>query len=541
MKVRRRDEQRSGVALPLVVVSLVALLTCTALAVDVGMVAVAKTQCQAAADSAALAGARTLNGARISRTSTVGTGDNNYAAAAPAIVATATANRVLGQTVSSADVTAIVGKYYYQSSQAKFVAYPVDPGSVNDNQANWSLANATVRHSGPASFGASLGLGGFSTQASATAVHRPRDVSLVLDFSGSMRFGSLLGTPYSGPRGSNNPDPNYPKFGHYSDTSAADLRQNVSSQTISGNSYEATNTTASNALNSNRLPIADDFYATTGNSPVRAFTSAGAGDSEGFVSGDRPLLKNLNGYLGGGTYAKTLREAVSNPYYNDDTSVGFFENGYSGYYGYDFMYWLSGDPPFQGFTRGPSHWGKTFFIWPPDSRGATSTSTSNQHDNGAKDWRQRFFLKTNGSTPVDDNNLLWQSDGDWRPPNESGTDRYKINYRAVLHWIKNVGPNPFPTKLQAGRILYYSKIPDPNDTNLNTRFWNQFPLSDPDERFWKDYIDYVLGHSQYGTSNWLTESSSQPNLPQLRPLRRDLQLGVREGLRQAVRPLHGPG
>ena len=33
-------------------------------------------------------------------------------------------------------------------------------------------------------------------QATATAAYRPRDICVILDYSGSMRFSSLLGTPY---------------------------------------------------------------------------------------------------------------------------------------------------------------------------------------------------------------------------------------------------------------------------------------------------------------------------------------------------------
>jgi uncharacterized membrane protein len=54
--------RRAGAVLPLVTVCLVALLGFVALAIDVGLMAVARTQAQSAADVAALAGARTLDG-----------------------------------------------------------------------------------------------------------------------------------------------------------------------------------------------------------------------------------------------------------------------------------------------------------------------------------------------------------------------------------------------------------------------------------------------------------------------------------------------
>jgi uncharacterized membrane protein len=53
---------RSGTILPLVVISLVGMCGFVALAIDIGLIAVAKTQCQNAADAASMAGARSLNG-----------------------------------------------------------------------------------------------------------------------------------------------------------------------------------------------------------------------------------------------------------------------------------------------------------------------------------------------------------------------------------------------------------------------------------------------------------------------------------------------
>src|SRR2546423_4218546 len=57
-----KNSRRDGAVLPLVTVCLVALMAFVALAIDVGMMAVARTKAQSAADIAALAGARTLNG-----------------------------------------------------------------------------------------------------------------------------------------------------------------------------------------------------------------------------------------------------------------------------------------------------------------------------------------------------------------------------------------------------------------------------------------------------------------------------------------------
>jgi len=79
---KNRSKRRDGVVLVLIVLILVTMMTFVALAIDLGMLAVARTQCQDAADSAAMAGARALNGNS--------SNNNNYAAATPAALAATT-------------------------------------------------------------------------------------------------------------------------------------------------------------------------------------------------------------------------------------------------------------------------------------------------------------------------------------------------------------------------------------------------------------------------------------------------------------------
>ena len=55
-------QRRRGTIVPLLAFGMIALLGMVALAIDIGMIAVARTQAQDAADIAALTGARTLNG-----------------------------------------------------------------------------------------------------------------------------------------------------------------------------------------------------------------------------------------------------------------------------------------------------------------------------------------------------------------------------------------------------------------------------------------------------------------------------------------------
>ena len=144
------------------------------------------------------------------------------------------------------------------------------------------------------------------------------------------------------------------------------------------------------------------------------------------------------------TYAATVNEWKA---YADIKNSTFETNATTGGYGSGFV----------GYTQGPGYWGKTFFIWPPDPRAATSTDMSvaaNQANNGAKDWRQRFFIKvksTGAMTPCDINTLLWNSDGTIRAPHTdvtvtevdsstkkstSVTYKYRINYAAIFSWLR---------------------------------------------------------------------------------------------------------
>lgn len=499
---------RRGTMVPMLALGMVGLLAVTALAIDLGIVSMARTQAQVAADTAALAGARALNGERggdAGSGSPITMADNNYAAAAPTARAAASTNQILGETINPDDVNVVVGKYYYDSAQSRFVSYPSEPGSINDSRYNWSLVRATVATQGDVSFASAFGHSPYNVSARATAVHRPRDIAIVLDFSGSMRLGSLLGIPISTNvnHSSNNPDPNYPRFGHYSTLPDSTMRQTQSHQMIDGNTYQASNFTAPHALNNFRNPLVEDFYQLDGGAMTPAFTSAGAGDGQGFVAGDRPLNGNFNA---SSTHARNVnvllnRSATATTTRHPPTigASGFETNGYD-------LPSLNTGQPFRGYTQGPGYWGKTFFIWPPDPRGPTNTTTAAQHDNGAKDWRKRFFLATNGTTPVGDNTMLWDSTTrDWYSPRTAGTDRYRINYRAILKWIQEA-PNPFPPQLRAGRICYYDAFPNHADVTLNTRFWNFNPANPSglnlNERFWKDYIDYVLGTSQQNSNTW---------------------------------------
>src|SRR5919109_2069417 len=97
MRIESKNSRRVGAVLPLVTVCLIGLLGFVALAIDIGMMAVARSQAQSAADIAALAGARTLNGQP---------GNNRPNAELEAREA-ATANYVLGAPITEGQVTLV--------------------------------------------------------------------------------------------------------------------------------------------------------------------------------------------------------------------------------------------------------------------------------------------------------------------------------------------------------------------------------------------------------------------------------------------------
>jgi Flp pilus assembly protein TadG len=169
---------------------------------------------------------------------------------------------------------------------------------------------------------------------------------------------------------------------------------------------------------------------------------------------------------------------------------------------------------FQGYSMGPAYYGKTFFQWPPDPRfdananvTLPATTVSGAFDTSGRamcDWRRRFFYlagtpeataattATGRFDPQGDNdataggtqsiNQALLNNGTGRTLNVN-TGRYRVNYRAVLAWLKN-GPQTLPPNLRAGRMLYYTSIPDDCDD-----------LSNLDKRFWRNYIDFVLGYN----------------------------------------------
>jgi hypothetical protein len=521
----RRNSVRRGAVLPLVAVCTIALMGMLALAIDIGMVAIARSQAQNAADSAAMAGARTITG---------NTGQNYNQIAVNAITA-ATDNVIFNtpvvgdptqisnpstDTFTSGQVTVVCGgySYVYNDSSSSGEGFKLTMPGVPSGDP-YSAVQVTVNTSSPTSFGRVFGLNSFNVTATSAAVDRPRDIIIIMDLSGSMRFESLPGVyvdsagtawpnyPSFGRNTSLNADPIFPQWGHYSDTTTAALQ---GSSTVYPTSTGVTVDPSNISAGSNSGPAIIPNFMSSGS--TAAFSAAGSSITNSSPGGDDSPKYN-------GAYVPTVN-AYQNNTNSQSTMLTFSRTPNSvpsatGYAG-------------NKYTQGPGYWGKTFFMWPPDPRGtdADATDTANHADNGAYDWRQRFFFKINTASNtlgwLDHNNILFNPNGRPMTGNNSVTPilktpqttttvtenganvtyRYAINYLAILKWIKDQSPSVFPSQMTTGRIQYYSALPDTTDSTLNNRFWTQYPLTDKNERFWKDYVDFVLGLRGTGANTY---------------------------------------
>jgi Flp pilus assembly protein TadG len=411
-----------------------------ALSVDLGLIATAKNQCQNAADVAAVAAARTLNGAA----------GSNLTQATNAAVAAAGANQILGQNVPPGDVSVRHGAYHYDQGSQTF--YPQFPPVAPDN---YNLSEVTITHTVPTSFASVLGITSTTVTAMSTAAHRPRDVAIVIDFSGSMNnesdvwncesyLGSLINTP-------NNTDPVFPAFGPYDPAFSASATLQCTSSNPMVGLCNITHAVAG-------VPALVDwlFQNPRGSAAVGAFSPALASVTNTVVPGDQYLpVKN-----------------TSTPAVNWQQITGSSATKFTGYAPHQ-------GGIFNGYTQGPGYWGKTFFLWPPDPNATAGVPN---------DWRKKFFKLTSGA-PCNNNTKLWNGSGAWNDP----SGNYIINYAAILDWIKNSGANPFPPELRAGYILYYDQIPADVPGSAYDHTQPNSNIADPNQRFWKEYIDFTLG------------------------------------------------
>lgn len=226
---------RSGSVLPILMICLVGLMSFVALAVDLGMVAVSKTQCQNAADIAALVGCRNLDNKQPDNAAY----DNNRTAALASARAAVAASPLMQGLVPTTGTNPAVkaGVYAYNTATQKFeVSYPTSPGAGR----SWTALEVTLTANQPTYFMKLWGVQGMPTGARAVAVHRPRDIAFALDMTGSMAFSSTFNINSQ----SLNPDPLAPNFGHYALVQnriiATANQTNASGEAISRNNYTIT-------------------------------------------------------------------------------------------------------------------------------------------------------------------------------------------------------------------------------------------------------------------------------------------------------------
>jgi Flp pilus assembly protein TadG len=501
-----RRPARRGTILAYLAITLVVLIAFCALAIDLGMLMIARTQVQNAADAAAFAGARTLSGGTTANLLQATTNGQTVAHA----------NHILGSAIPTATVTMTHGAYHYDyTSQTFYPTFPpVSPDNYNLSQASISLSNNTV-------FGKALGISSFNVAATSIAAHRPRDTTIVLDFSGSMNNESDLwnceGYQGSDENTTNNTDPTYPQWGYYSTTFSPNcaLLCKTTSDLV-GFSNVAVQIGGCGAM------VNDYYQNARGSAASQAFAAAtswpaitaAAAPLQGLPavtvasqtltstqpSGDAAqtnfgqVIASAKSARTAGATAMTVSDLIPS------TGSGTTASPYDGRK-------LWGTSRF-GYTVGPNYWGMTFFQWPPDPN---------------NDWRQLYFLDqngnafstavSNGSNPTD-NTAIYSSSGVPNSPNANFT----INYKAILAWInancvqQTAGDGrPFPTTLRSSNQVFYTSIPTDIPasgytwTNANSLITSS---SDPSQRFWKEYIDFVLGVWHDPNGNIQTPGSS---------------------------------
>lgn len=371
MMVRRqKNVRRVGAIVPLMALVITALLGMTALAVDLGMIAIARNQCQNAADAAAMAAARSLNGNTAS--------SNNSGPAQTAGTAVGNLNKVLGQAPASVNVT--IGDYYYDTASQAFKISPSSLGVAGDN---YTLAQATVTYQPKAFFSVIWGLSSFNTTATATAAHRPRDVAIIQDFSTSMRFQSYMGMNNNNGSWTNassgaprqvsmNQDTNVPAFGHYSAAPSGFLKyvQNIGVSTgeTAGNCNFTIATGDGPEIVSDYSGSATAFGTSPQAWPVGTWPAPSTLGAT--PNGDVPQRINRN--TTGAAYAKTVSDITGS---STNFDWQWELDGYAAYRNgavnpalNNQTDYSNGSVQFFGYTQGPGYWGKTFFLWPPDPR-----------------------------------------------------------------------------------------------------------------------------------------------------------------------------
>ena len=459
----------------------------------------------------------------------------------------ATSNSVLNNVITSAQVTSVqAGMYVYNSTAMTFEGVLNQPPGANQN---YGLMQVSIMTQQPTYFGNIMGIASMNVGATATAVHRPRDIAIVLDFSGSMGYATQFKYPAFGTvTGLLNPDPAFPQFGPWSIFAGPGMvldpnnpgsppsnyatyvpptplqrvftltdnsgeyygPNNISTDTSDGPAVVNNFLLSDNATNAftsawTTFPSMPNVNQGTSNYPTTIITPTPASfvnqNAAGFVGDPFPLRSGVT--VSGTTaptpnqYAQVVADylGIARSSVTDTTRNATFET-----YGYDWNFATNSLKPasqqFQGFTVGPGYYGKTFYMWPPDRALPLETSVAPAMlpaigGCASSPCRQDRL-------PIRDNTLYWGINGRWLAQSLGSSPTYMVNYNAVLAWLTS-GPITLPASLRSGRVVYYNSIPTSLPVDPKTGLL--LSSATPDQQFWRDYIDYVLGTGQYVSSN----------------------------------------
>lgn len=179
---RRRAPRRRGAILVLIAVLMPAIVLMAALAVDVAWMQLVRTELRTATDSASRAGAKTLSLLQ------------DTGAARAAALDAASRNRVAGRGLGLDPADVVFGESIQSGADARFT---FTPGVARANAVRVTGRRTAGSPDGRVNlfFGSMLGVPGFEPVMDATSTVLDRDLSLVIDRSGSMGLDiDFLGT-----------------------------------------------------------------------------------------------------------------------------------------------------------------------------------------------------------------------------------------------------------------------------------------------------------------------------------------------------------
>ncbi len=325
--------------------------------------------------------------------------NNNLPAAITRATTAATDNMIFGTNITSAQVLIVQGGIYeYSTSTQNFQA--VFNQTPSSTQA-YGVMQVSVTASEPTYFGKIFGFNSYSVTGYATAVHRPRDICIVLDFSTSMQYScntNIRGSVSGGPTaGSINPDTTYPQFGPWS-MFPSSTAPNVMIATsgygdIGGEAHALSNITLTSTDNGPTM-MGDFLYTSDGGTtytnafvvgnpssysstltPVVTPTPStwiqqygSSGVLSGYDGDPFPLQKGTTTPSSPASYAATVQQYLTGSNSGFSNSSNGNTNFQTSGYDYNPTTGTTTAGTFKGYSMGPAYYGKTFYMSQPDPR-----------------------------------------------------------------------------------------------------------------------------------------------------------------------------